>query len=306
MPRPSPAPPPLRRAQDLLAGAAAAASAGASALASALWIAICAAAPEFIWRGLRLTIGHLDRPTLISALLIGLFLAFFVEPAIERLRGLVHGHRHDASGHRVAAAKQPRSALFAAAIGISFAFASVCLHAAMAAYIAERAGEHTPTSAGLDAAIGLTTAWAIVPFAVTLAWLAFGRLWRAAPLGLAAAASPFFTAWLFRWTAQDLIATIIPCLCILLLGYRVVAREPGERAFIRCAWSVAGTAAVWLALALLLDAFLASLRLDRLALYDSPNFWIDVRFYIGWTLGLLFAPFPHRAATSAATSAAGL
>jgi hypothetical protein len=296
MQRNSPAPPRHRLAQDLLDGA----GTSASAAASALWIAICAAAPEFIWRGLRLTLGHLDRPTLIAALLIGLFLAFFVEPAIERLRGLLYGASHHAPDHHGLATSRQRSALFAALVGLSFAFASVCLHAAMTAYIAERAGEHGPTSAGLESAIGLTTAWAIVPFAVTLAWLAHDRLWRAAPLGLAATASPFLTAWLFDWTTRDLVTTAIPCLVILLLGYRRVAHEPSERAFVRCAWSVARAAAIWLVFALLVDAILAALRLDRLALYDSPSFWIDVRFYIGWTLGLLFAPFPHRAAARGA------
>ncbi|HUA78014.1 MAG TPA: hypothetical protein VMA86_10105 [Acetobacteraceae bacterium] len=318
-PPPLPAPAPTRAAAaplttllaTLLSAGLAHASSLASALASALWIAICAAAPEFIWRGLSLTIGHFDHTTLAAALLIGLFLAFFVEPAIERLRALLsgevhrHGHHHAAShAHRHptphATPAPRRGALFAALVGIAFAFASYFLHASMTAYIAERAGEHAPTSTGLAATIHLTLAWAAVPFAVTLAWLASGRLWRAVPLGILAAASPLLAGWLFAWTPREILTTAIPCLAIQLLGYRALPGER-ERSFIRCAASTARVAALWLVLALAVDELLAALGVGRLGLYESaPDFWIDVRFYLGWALGLLFAPFPHPAAERAA------
>ncbi len=278
-------------AQNLLAGGGAA----ASALASALWIAICSAAPEFIWRGLLITFGHIDRPTVIAALLVGLFLAFFIEPAIERLRSLLQGSHHPGHG-----TGWRRSALFTAAIGVGFAFASFCLHAAMTAVLARQEGAHAPSSATVAAAIALTVAWAIVPFAVTLAWLSLGRLWRAVPLGILAAASSFLAGWLFDWTMQDIAATAIPCLAIQLLGYRAVGGEPQERAFLRCAWSLGRVAAIWLIFALLVDAVLGFAHLDRFAFYDSTSFWMDVRFYLGWALGLLFAPFPFRPTRPAA------
>ncbi len=40
---------------------------------------MCAAAPEFIWQGVRLAFSHPDVSDLLSALLIGVTLAFFVE-----------------------------------------------------------------------------------------------------------------------------------------------------------------------------------------------------------------------------------
>jgi hypothetical protein len=58
-----------------------------SALALALWIAICAAAPESIWQGRWIVAAHLSRADLLSVL-IGLVLAFFVEPLMERARHL--------------------------------------------------------------------------------------------------------------------------------------------------------------------------------------------------------------------------
>jgi hypothetical protein len=37
-------------------------------------------------------------------------------------------------------------------------------------------------------------------------------------------------------------------------------------------------------------------RLDQFKLYSSFHFWMDARFYMGWSLGLLLAPSPNLAA----------
>ncbi len=56
---------------------------GIDILIAALWIAICAAAPEFIWRGAFVIIDHAQWGDLVAAALIGLILAFFIEPAVD-------------------------------------------------------------------------------------------------------------------------------------------------------------------------------------------------------------------------------
>jgi len=131
----------------------------ASALIAAFWVAICAAAPEFIWQGLWLAWHHVTRTELLSALLVGFVLAFFVEPLMERLRGQRRGH----SGSRTSG-----TALFTAALSLVFALASIALHDAKTAFVSEH---EQAVHGGLADAISLTMAWAIVPFAVTLAWL---------------------------------------------------------------------------------------------------------------------------------------
>ena len=82
----------------------------------ALWVAVCAAAPEFLWQGLFSLFGHFSLTDAAAALLIGAILAFFVEPVLERLRGF-----GDALAH---AEKSPA---FAACEALSFAVVAVCV-----------------------------------------------------------------------------------------------------------------------------------------------------------------------------------
>ena len=67
-----------------------------SGLAFAIWVAVCAAAPELIWQGLLLIAHHFTLLNLYAIILIGLILAFFVEPLMERIRNrrweLEHGN----------------------------------------------------------------------------------------------------------------------------------------------------------------------------------------------------------------------
>jgi hypothetical protein len=264
--------------------------AAAAAIVAALWVAVCAAAPEFVWQGLRIAQGHLNSTDLAAALLLGAVLAFFVEPAMRRLHDLVTRERHREPGER-------GNPLFAAGLGLAFALVSVAVHDALAAFISARGAGHAGPGSGLEAALLLAAAWAVVPAAVGLAWLAAGCRWLKLPLGLLAAGSAGIAGWLFSWSRQEVITTAIPCLVILGLGYRRVASGPRRGAFARCAPVVAGVAAVWLSAAVLLDIVLGSAGFAGPRLYPAADFWIDVRFYLGWTLGLLLAPSPDSRAT---------
>jgi hypothetical protein len=261
--------------------------AGTAALISSLWIAICAAAPEFIWQGARIARDHLTQADILSALLIGLVLDFFIEPAMERMRHLLLGVRPGES-----ADDKPRNPLFIAGVALVFALASFCLGEAMTAFVSGRNGAETTDISGLAAGITLTTSWAIVPFFVTLAWLSARHRRVAIPMGIIAGTSPFITGWLFSWSGQEMATTAIPCVLILASGYNQASKEPRRRAFIRCARSVAFVAAVWLALSLFFSIILDFYGSDRLGLYSSVLFWEDMRFYCGWILGLSLAPFP--------------
>ncbi len=261
--------------------------AGAAALTSALWVAISAAAPEFIWRGGEITLGHLDMGAVLSALLIGLILAFFVEPLMRRLQMRVEGDRR--AGVAIA---RPRNALFTAFMGFAFAFASVCVHDAMIAFVSAGDPAHVGDPSGVQAGIALTVAWAIVPFATTLAWMSAGNRWLKLPLGAVAAASPGIAGWLFGWTLAETVATVIPCLVILGLGYREIGRPPLAETFARCARRIAPAAAVWLVVAAVVSAVLDAFKVLPFPLYSPASAWMDARFYLGWMIGLLLAPFP--------------
>jgi hypothetical protein len=261
--------------------------AAASAVILALQVAIGAAAPEFIWRGLLAALDHPSWGDLFSALLIGLNLAFFVEPVMERLRdALDHAAQRKTGGHRA------RDILFTASLSLAFALTSVCLHDAMVAFVSGR-GVGGPDAA-LVAGVALIAAWAIVPFAVTLAWQSLGRRWLAAPMTILAAASPGIAGWLFSWSGQEIVTTAIPCWGILGLGCRAMLGEAGRRGIAQGSRLVVLVAAVWLAVVLLGEAVLGWARFDGLQPYNAANFFLDMRFYLGWALGLALLPVPRR------------
>jgi hypothetical protein len=258
---------------------------------SAFWVAICAAAPEFIWQGLSLALGHLSRTEVLGALLVGLVLAFFVEPVMERVRHLLsrppHGQHTEFRMH---------GALFTAGLSLAFALTSICLHEAMNAFVSDRGGVSSGPDAGLAAGIGLTTEWAIVPFAITIAWLTIRPRWLAVPTGAVAVVAAYLTGWLFDWPMQSVITTMIPSLVILGLGYRHMLRTPSHRALDRAAKSVALVGTIWLVAAAAFDVAMRLFHMAQFSLYDAPSFWMDVRFYVGWAVGLALAPSPFRQA----------
>ena len=273
--------------------------ASAAALISALWIAICAAAPELIWQGLRVGLSHFTRADLLSALLLGLILAFFVDPLTRRI-GDLFGQAGDRD------ALKPRGALFTATLSLSFALASVGVHHALTAVVSGRGAEHVATAnSGLATAIVGTLEWGIVPCAITLAWLSIQWRWFKVAMGIIGAASPGIAGWLFSWSWLEVITTTIPSLLILGLGYRRITRLPEGPTFARCAPSVALVAAGWLIIALLLDSLFGFYHLGQFKLYTAGDFWIDVRFYFGWTLGLMLAPSPYDAIADTTTARSG-
>jgi hypothetical protein len=116
---------------------------------------------------------------------------------------------------------------------------------------------------------------------------------------------PGISGWLFGWSTQTIIATTIPCSLILALGYRSVTKPPHEHAFARCARVVALVGAIWLASALLIDALLGFSHLNPLKFYSASGFFGDMRFYLGWTLGLLLAPSAQPRRTDAIATKSG-
>lgn len=261
------------------------------ALISALWVGISSAAPELIWQGLKIALRHPSWADLVSAILIGLVLAFFIEPVMERVRALLHRGKP-----RVRlSAERAHDALFATSLSFVFAIISVLLHDAMIALIA---GEDATgkSSSALTAGISLTAAWALVPIAVTLAWHGAGNRRVAAPLAVLAVASPIIAGLLFAWPLATIITTEVPTLLILGAGYRELRRPPRSRAFARSAFWLLPIAAIWLPIALLIDA----LGGYGGQFYGITDFLVDARFYIGWAVGVALVPLPIDAPSHAA------
>jgi hypothetical protein len=263
-----------------------------NSLTVALWIAVCATTPEFIWRGARVVSHHFSWADATAALMIGLVLAFCIEPAMERARHFLFGHGHER--HR------SYSPLFAAAAGIAFGIASVCLHDAMTAFLALHAKEQAVRHAGLVNGLRIAVSWAVVPFFTTLAWLAAARRRLVWPMGVLGALAPLGAGWVFSWSPGDTLTTFIPCTAFLILGYRALRTGPVERLFPHAARGIAWAGLLWLVAALLLDALLAASHWTGFRLYSGAELWVDARFYAGWCMGLLLAPFPFGKSASKA------
>ncbi len=256
-----------------------------SAAVFALWIAICAAAPELMWQGLLIAMAHGGHFDWVSPMLFGLMSVFFIEPLLHHGRGLIEG-RHEGAGEL-----QPWSPVYRFFVGFAFGLASMFIHEAFTAYLAGGEGG-THAEAGVKAALEVTVSWALVPFMIALAWQSARNLWIGIPIGIAAAASSAFAGWMFDWTVVETATTAIPCIAIQALGYRWLRTEGGHVDFVRIAPVTAAVALVWLGLATIYDLIADARGSAASSLYNWTNVFIDARFYIGWCLGLLLVPSP--------------
>jgi len=245
----------------------------------ALWVAVCAAAPEFLWQGLFSLFGHFSLTDAAAALLIGAILAFFVEPVLERLRGLSDAHE-----------PAEKSPAFAACEALSFAIVAVCVHEAITVYVAaSHANEQA--SENLVKAVAQALQWAITPFFITIAWMAArAPSWIAWPIAALSIIVGLLVGVIFGWSAHVLVTSAIPTIAVLIAGCLIVREQWDAFTFRRCARATGVIALAWLVLtgALQLALWLAHVQAFRV--YERSEFWSDLRFYIGWVTGLLVAP----------------
>jgi hypothetical protein len=145
--------------------------------------------------GLPIAFEHPSWADVISALLMGLILAFFVEPATERVRYLLHLARKQ----RAPVHHRNGNVFFTVCLSLVFALTSVGLHDAMTAFIS---GHGETEGSGLAVGILLTTESAFIPFTVALAWQCAPMRVMAVPTAIVALTSPAIAGWLFGWSAR--------------------------------------------------------------------------------------------------------
>ncbi|MDR5856357.1 hypothetical protein P9239_22005 [Caballeronia sp. LZ062] len=247
----------------------------------ALWVAVCAASPEFLWQGLISLFGHFSLTDAAAALLIGAILAFFVDPVLERLRALGEDSTH---------ARPGKSPAFAACEALSFAVVAVCVHEAITVYVAA-SHANAQASENLAKAVAQALQWAAMPFAITLAWLAARGPRRTAwPAAVLAVVTGYLCGRLFEWEGRVIATTLIPSALILIAGCAIVREQWDPSTFHRCARATAVVALTWLAVTGALQLALWLAHVQSFRIYTSAEFWSDLRFYIGWVTGLVVAP----------------
>jgi hypothetical protein len=247
-------------------------------LGFAFWVSVCAAAPEFIWQGLVLLTGHFTRQNVYAIFLLGLILTVFVEPILERAK---EGKWRPEHGHA-------RSLLLTAPLAFVFGLVAVGLHECMTAFLA--ADGHEPA---IGRGVSLILEWAWIPLAVNLAW--FSARYEGFVRYLVGALALLWIVgigWLYNWPARDIVMTLLPCLVLIPLGQRFVARDWNDNTFLHLAWAMAGFIAVWLAATLGLQAVLTKAGVTGFQCYQPGDLGSDLRFFLGWAIGLVIAPSP--------------
>ncbi len=245
----------------------------------ATWVAICSASPELIWQGLLTVVQHFSWSAAGSVLFVGAIVAFFVEPLTERLRfmRLDVSHKHRTTTHATLAA-------------FSFAVLAVLVHEAITSYVSAANAHHGKDS--LASAIEEVLQWSCIPFMVTVAWLcAHKKRWLSFPAVFAALLTIPLIGVVFAWDLNDIFTTTVPCTCILLAGF-ISKQKSGEPWNLsRCVKLTAVIALIWLASSGLLQLALL-LASKTLVIYSWSEYTIDIRFYVGWVIGLAIAPKP--------------
>jgi hypothetical protein len=252
-------------------------------LAFAVWISICAAAPEFIWQGLLQVGGHFTLVNLYSVILIGLILAFFVEPVLQRIRSRRWDVDED-GGHGV---------LATVILALAFGLAAVAVHECMNAYVGANAHLQAQRQEGLGRAVDLILQWALVPFVVTLAW--FGAR-RGRVIGwYGAALACLWTIAVGRYYAWDWHGTVMSallCGLITVFGVLRIQHDWSHDTFRTLAFGTGLVVLGFVSVGLLVQVCLNLAGVTSWHVYTFGDLFEDLRFYLGWVLGLLIAPNP--------------
>lgn len=253
-----------------------------------LWAGICASVPEVIWQGGKLLVAH-GEPVqfLITSVLVGLMLAFFVEPLIERLKARSWIVHHGGTSRT----------FVTILVSVLFGMVTVCIHQCIETLLHSHSvtDSHAHETSGLQAAIRIAVQWSFIPTIVTATWFIGLRNRR---LGnwlspIACLVALVVTAGPFGWHIYNALASSV----VALITSTVVLNPPGGREMIARIRSdplvLSLTAGLCFAVCTIVLATVNNyvVKID----YDGLDYIEDARFYIGWTLGLSFLPAPYRA-----------
>jgi hypothetical protein len=269
-------------------------SQAAGCVVFATWVSICAVAPEFIWHGLVIAASHFSVTQAWSALFIGMLLAFFVEPLIERAKAGTWRHERENAAHIA----------YAAVLSLLFGVVAVGIHEAVTVYLTHEGMEDQDRRRALIAALGLILEWATIPLIVTVSWFVAHDGWRTALLAASVACLwTVATGFVFGWPSLNIVTTAVPCCVIAAAGCLAAAHRWDEGTFTRLAAIVAVVATIWLGFAALAAPVFRLIGWAEPTLYTWHDFREDARFYLGWAIGLAVAPNPVAASRRADVAA---
>ena len=251
-----------------------------------IWASACAFAPEAIWQGFLLFIEGFGSAEILTVVSISVLFTFFVEPITERLRTgrLIASTAGDHGGGTLAG-----GAVRSLIIGVVV----VCVHESMASFFG---GGHVGEQVKwirLSLAISQALEWSSIPAAIAMAWLVAVTSLRGGIVATGLAC--FWTlvvGLIWGWSLQELVVTsIIGCL-IATGGTWEVLRHAPEALTVRLARMIILASVSCIACALLIQVIIGWFLGSKVAFYTLADVTEDLRFYVGWSFGLLFSPDP--------------
>lgn len=252
-----------------------------------VWASVCAFAPEAIWQGFKLFVEGFGAAEILTVVSIGVLFTFFVEPLTKRLR----------TGRLQAATTSAGDGSGTLLLGVLRSLITgvilVCVHESMAAFFG---GGHVGEQVKwvrLSQAISQALEWSSIPAAIAVAWLVVVlRRQAAIPATSLACLWTMVVGLIWGWSRQELVMTsIIGCL-IAAAGTWEVLRASHLALTVRLARMVVVVSVGCIAAALLIQLIMGWFSGSAVRFCTMANAAEDLRFYLGWSLGLMFSPDP--------------
>ncbi|NEU13986.1 hypothetical protein G3T14_17890 [Methylobacterium sp. BTF04] len=248
-----------------------------------VWVGICAAVPEIIWQGGKLLLDHGEiEEFLISALLVGMMLAFFVEPLTERIKARSWSAHHHAQGWT----------FVTILVAILFGMVTVCIHQCIDTLLHNKSTSSLQETTGLHEAIRIVVQWAFIPTIFTIVWFIGLKNRRLGNLLIffASILVMLVTKLGFQWHIYNAASsTIVGALASLLV---INFASWGRFFYASGNYHLSISAGFCFGLCTLIIMFINYyvIKID----YDGLDYGEDARFYLGWALGLSFLPDLYR------------
>ena len=248
-----------------------------------VWVGVCASVPEIIWQGGKLLLDHGEiQEFLISSLLVGMMLAFFVEPLTERLKNRSWSAHHNAQGWT----------FVTILVAVLFGMFTVCVHQCIDTLLHNKVTSTSNENTGLHEAIRIAVQWSFIPAIFTMVWFIGLKKRRIGNILVIIASVIIFAVSMlaFHWHIYNSVSSIMvgALASIIVINKSGRSRPLGKKGDYYLSISAGICFTICTLLLMFVNYYIVQID------YDGLDYGEDARFYLGWILGLSFLPDPYR------------